>query len=248
MPTRNIIRIDESKCNGCGQCIVNCPEGALQIVDGKARLVRESYCDGLGACLGTCPTGALSIERRGADAFDQEAVRRHMACDAAAAPETSGCPSLRLVQLGSVGGGPADAQPTADSGSFGDAPAAGQLRQWPIQLALVPPGAPFLREAELVLAADCVPFAMADFHARLLRGRALAVACPKLDDRAAQVAKLRAIFEQAGPRRVTIVHMEVPCCRGLLGLVGEAMAASGRQIPVCEMTVGLDGRAVTAPE
>jgi len=232
---RKIVRIDQQKCNGCGQCIVNCPEGALRIVDGKARLVKESYCDGLGACIGTCPLDAITIEAREAESFDAEAVKKHMAearqrqralptaafdCPGSAARETERASAPGAVSNGSLS----------------------QLGHWPVQLTLVPPNAPFLQNADLLLVADCVPFAMADFHERFLRGRSVVVGCPKLDDPESYRLKLASILEQSSVRSLTIIHMEVPCCRGLCHIVKTAMEALGRNLPVKEVTVSVDGR------
>jgi len=239
MAVREIVKIDEEKCDGCGQCIVDCPEGALQIVDGKARVVKESYCDGLGACVGACPLGALTIEEREAEPFDEEAVKEHMA-DAqkqgqtAVPPPECGCPGSAVRQL-------ACASPTGPASSA----VPSQLANWPVQLTLVPPNAPFFQDADLLLVADCVPFAMADFHARFLRGRPIVVGCPKLDDAQSYVGKLRDMFAQSSIRSLTIIHMEVPCCTGLCQIAKIAMEATRRDIPVREVTISVDGH-VTA--
>lgn len=236
---RKIVKIDEEKCNGCGECIVNCPEGALQILDGKARLVKESYCDGLGACIGNCPLGAITIEEREADVFDEQAVQKHMAQAANPAPACpsggGGCPGSAMRQMQPV--------VTEDSASEG---AGSQLSHWPVQLALVPPNAPFLQDADLLLVADCVPFAMADFHSRFLDGHAIVVGCPKLDNSGTYVQKLRAIFEQSSIRSLTIIHMEVPCCTGLCRIARAALEAVGRNIPVKEIVISIDGRVVVS--
>ena len=240
MAVRKIVKIDEELCNGCGQCIVNCPEGALTIVDGKARVVRESYCDGLGACIGTCPEDAITIEEREADAFDEAAMEQHLAeleKQRAALPTLGfGCPGSAVRQMA-----------RASHSECVSAGAPSQLAHWPIQLGLVPPGAPFLKDAELLLVADCVPFALADFHERFLRGRAVVVGCPKLDDPQSHVAKLAAILEQSSIRSLTILHMEVPCCTGLCRIAETAMEAVGAAVPVKEITVSVDGR-VTAEQ
>ena len=233
---REIVRIDEDLCNGCGDCIIDCPEGALQMVSGKARLVKESYCDGLGVCIGKCPVGAITIEEREADAFDEEAVEAHMAQAAATPPPMGGCPGAALRQMAR--------EPAPDSPDVaGEAPS--QLSHWPVQLALVPPAAPFLKDANLLLVDDCVPFAFADFHQRFLRGgHPVLVACPKLDEASAHVEKLAAIFRHAGLKELTIVHMEVPCCSGLCGMVQAALKSAGRDIPVTEVTVNVDGKVI----
>ena len=239
MAVRKIVKIDVQKCDGCGQCIISCPEGALEIVDGKARVVKESYCDGLGACLGTCPMDAIIIEEREADDFDEEAVNRHVAearkQEAALPVLDHGCPgsAMRRMERSSQG----------DSVSSGGG-SPSQLSHWPIQLALVPPGAPFLREADLLLVADCVGFSMADFHDVLLRGRALVIGCPKLDDPQPYVDKLADIIQQSSIRSLSIVIMDVPCCRGLCQIAKMAMKTAGGNTPVKEITVSVDGRIV----
>lgn len=252
MTIRAIVKIDEEKCDGCGQCVPGCAEGALQIIDGKARLVRESYCDGLGACLGVCPQGAISIEQRGADDFDEKAVEAAMKLSAGhpapqpaarkepAARKSAGCPGLQVLQFGPIGA----AAKTPGPGSAATPGAASELRQWPIQLALVPPTAPYLQGADVLLVADCVPVAMPDFQSRLLAGRSVLMGCPKLDDNSPYIAKLKAIFELADLKSLTIARMEVPCCGGLSRIVRAALVASGRSVPVTEITVGIDGRLV----
>lgn len=196
MGKRKIITIDEDKCNGCGLCIPNCHEGALQMVDGKARLVSEPACDGLGACIGHCPQGAITVEEREAPEY---------------LPRTH--PAARVSAL----------------------------RQWPVQLMLVPVSAPYLARADILIAADCVPFAYAGFHEDLLEGKVLLVACPKLDDREVYRAKLAQIFSQQPVRSVTYAHMEVPCCRGLIGVIEEALKTAGRDIPFRRVVVSIRG-------
>ena len=231
---RKIIRIDEEKCTGCGDCVPACAEGALQIIDGKARLISERYCDGLGACLGECPQGAIIIEEREADDFDEEAVERHLHRGREAEGDTAcGCPSATVASFerhDAAGAGPEEAasQPS-------------MLGHWPVQLALVPPGAPFLQGADVVLAADCVPFAHAGFHRDFLRDRALLVACPKLDDYHAHLRKLTEILRQSDVRSLEVVHMEVPCCSGLVHMAKQAIAAAGKDVPLSEVTVGVRG-------
>ena len=241
MTVRNIVKIDLDKCDGCGDCIVNCPEGALQIIDGKARVVKESYCDGLGACIGVCPLDAITLEKREAEDFDEEAVEKHMAETAAAAKKAAA--ELPMVSGGCPGSAMRNLQPTAAAESTSDA-GPSQLSNWPVQLTLVPPGAPFLKEADLLLAADCAPFAMSDFHSRLLRGRPLVIGCPKLDDAQSYVEKLSAIIEQASPRSLTVVRMEVPCCGGLCQIVRAAIESAGRTVPVKEITVSVGGQII----
>ncbi|MBM4093695.1 MAG: 4Fe-4S dicluster domain-containing protein [Planctomycetes bacterium] len=245
MPVRNLVKIDERKCDGCGLCIVDCPEGALAIIDGKARVVRESLCDGLGACLGACPQGAITIEQREAEAFDEQAVERHRAETAGRSGNhgalpimnqpaaLAGCPGARTRQF----------QPPSPSAESVGCPS--QLSHWPVQLALVPPNAPFLHQCDLLLAADCVPFAMADFHARFLRGRPVVVGCPKLDDTQAYVAKLHALLRQSSVNSLTVIHMEVPCCSGLCRIAWLASEGLERRIPIRDVTISLDGRVVS---
>lgn len=244
---RKIIRIDEEKCNGCGLCIPSCAEGALRIVDGKARLVSDKYCDGLGACLGQCPRGALSIEEREAEEFDEKGVEemKRSAPQGAQVHETCaekvdealpcGCPgtAMRVIER------PRNRsfeRVAADEGAT-----CSELRQWPVQLSLVPPGAPYLKGADILVAADCVPFAFSGFHERFLKGRALLVACPKLDDARAHLARLIEIIKTADPSALTVVHMEVPCCHGLRRLVAEAVRRSGISVPVLDITIGVEG-------
>jgi len=252
MPVREIVKIDEAKCNGCGECIVNCPEGALQIVEGKARLVKESYCDGLGACIGHCPEGAITIEKREADDFDEHAIEHHMAAAASRPPVQSagaqGCPGSAVRELKPspaecLGSRVYERKPPVEGFSVSRG-ARSQLKNWPVQLALVPPNAPFLQNADLLLVADCVPFALADFHARFLAGGPIVVGCPKLDDPEAYVTKLRTVFEQSSIRSLTMIHMEVPCCTGLCRIAESAREACGQAIPVKEVTVSIDGRVI----
>ncbi len=233
---RKIVRIDEEKCNGCGACVPACAEGAIEITDGKARLVSEKYCDGLGACLGECPQGAITIEEREGEEFDEQAVRHHLrAKEQASEPLPCSCPSAAVVQfeVPTDVGIPAQATEQARARSM--------LAQWPVQLTLVPPTAPFLQAADLLLAADCVPFAYAGFHHEFLRGHALLVACPKLDDFQAHQRKLTEILRHAEVKSLTVVHMEVPCCFGLVHMAQQAIRASGRDIAFREVTIGIKG-------
>jgi NAD-dependent dihydropyrimidine dehydrogenase PreA subunit len=249
MPTRKIIKIDESKCNGCGECIVNCHENALQIIDGKARLVSDVYCDGLGACLGSCPQGAITIEEREADAFDEEAVR--MRQQRRPASGGGGCPGSAVRSLNGLGSScPAAArfQPderekvTTRSTPVASSPS--RLTHWPVQLSLVPPTAPFLRGADVLLVADCVPVAVPDFHERFLKGRVMLLACPKLDNASAYIDKMVGILEGSGLKSLTILHMEVPCCSGLNRLVRQAAILADSRLPVQEITLSLTGEVV----
>jgi NAD-dependent dihydropyrimidine dehydrogenase PreA subunit len=252
---RKIVRIDEQKCDGCGQCIPACAEGAIALVGGKARLSADVLCDGLGACLGECPQGAITVIERDADAFDEDAVRSHLARigrPAAPAPER---PRLHVVGVpaGSQGGGcpgsrsmtlprralavvPAVAGPALPS-----AGAESRLGQWPVQLHLVPVNAPYFADADVLVAADCVPFAYARFHDDFLAGKTLVVGCPKLDDLQAYADKLTRIFATNAIRSVTVVRMEVPCCGGISTAARRSLAAAGKQLPFRDVVIGVDG-------
>ena len=240
MAVRKIVKIDEDLCTGCGECIINCPEGALQIVDGKARVVKESYCDGLGACLGECPEGAITIEEREADAFDEEAVAAHMAAaKEEEAPLPCGCPGSAMRQM-------TPPEPCCEATC--DA-VASQLTHWPVQLRLVPPTAPFLKDADLLLVADCVPFSLADFHQRFLAGgHPVVVACPKLDNPEEHVQELKTILEQSSLHSLTIIHMEVPCCSGLCRILEKAIQEAGSKVTVTEVTISTDGKVIAEEE
>ena len=231
---RRIIRIDEDKCDGCGQCVPACAEGAIRVIDGKARLTSDRFCDGLGACLGHCPRGALTIEERESAPFDERAVAAHLSQAALHPAVGSRCPSARLIELQTAGVAPG--QPAAAPRE-----ASGALRHWPVQLHLLPAKAPFLRGADLLICAPCVPVAMPDFHARLLAGRVVALACPKLDDQTGYLEKLSAMFAEMAPRSVTVARMHVPCCGGLLQLVRRARDSSCAAVSVADVVVGHDG-------
>ncbi len=249
MPLRQVIRIDEARCDGCGQCVTACAEGAIAVVDGKARLVSEVYCDGLGACLGECPQGAITLETVEAPAFDEEAVRRHLGSRGAAAgpgrphaPElvtpavqpSPGCPGSRSMSFAPQAAGAAADEPV-------EQPSA--LRQWPVQLHLLSPLAPSLRGADLLLAADCTAYALGGFHSRFLAGKALAIACPKLDsNQDVYLAKLTAMIDQAQLNTVTVLIMEVPCCGGLVHLARRAAEQASRKMPVKVVVVGIQGQ------
>jgi len=255
---RVVVEIDEARCDGCGECVPSCAEGAIVLVDGKARLVADALCDGLGACLGECPQGAIRVTEREAAPFDEEAVARHLASAMPPAPRKPAAPqvatvpaprrSLSVVQPAldaSAGGCPGsrsvDLGPPRRAPS-GPAPVTqGQLSHWPVQLALVSPGAPWLAGADLLLAADCVPFAYADFHRDLLAGRRVLVGCPKLDDLQGYVGKLVELFRVSHPRSLTVARMEVPCCGGIVTAAREAVRLSGVALPVTEVTIGVAG-------
>ncbi|HEX78258.1 MAG TPA: 4Fe-4S binding protein [Dehalococcoidia bacterium] len=233
---RKIVKIDEELCNGCGACAMTCAEGAIQIVGGKARLISEKYCDGLGACLGECPQGAITIEERESEVFDPVAAEHHLEALKARSTEPlpCGCPSIQVTQFEpGACGRPEPAETRAAVPSM--------LRHWPVQLSLVPPVAPFLQDADLLVAADCVPFAYPRFHEHLLKGKAVVVGCPKLDDAEYYQKKLAQILHLSGVRSLTVVHIEVPCCFGLVHIVQQAIQESGREIPLRGVTVGVRG-------
>ncbi len=278
MAKRKIIKIDQDKCTGCGLCIPNCPEGALQMIDGKARLISDLFCDGLGVCIGHCPEGAINIEEREAEPYSEKKVmgniikhgkntiKAHLlhlkdhgekaflkeAIDflkekgievpklqeAAACHGQphghggSGCPGSKIMEFGAAE--EARGETTGPKG-------VSQLRQWPVQITLVPPFAPYLNNAEVLIAADCVPFAYADFHSALLKGKVLLVGCPKLDDTGAYKEKFKAIFETNNIKSLTYAHMEVPCCFGMIGAIKEAISESGKKIPFEEVTISIKG-------
>jgi len=276
MATRKIITIDEAKCNGCGNCITGCAEGALQLVNGKAKLVKEQFCDGFGDCIGTCPTGALTIVERDVPEFDVEAVRRnlletqgieavrrmddanaahdrgehpgHPAAPEAPAPHAhhgGGCPGMRM-RMPAAGTAIPAATPAATAGLPGQM-VRSDLQQWPVQLHLVQPGAPFFKNKELAILSTCSPIASADVHWRFMRGRSIVVACPKLDRTEPYAAKLAAIFQEPTIPKALVVRMEVPCCGGLTRIVQEAYRLCGRRdLVIEEITVGLDGNVLSS--
>ncbi|MCA1794779.1 MAG: ATP-binding protein [Desulfotignum sp.] len=241
--TRKIIEIDDEKCDGCGNCVPSCAEGAIQIIDGKARVIADKYCDGLGACLGECPQGALTIVEREAEEFDEEAVHQLLEKQAKAGePETrgpavisGGCPSAAVKNFPTS---PCDCASQAKTQAPGGPSALGH---WPVQIRLVPAGAPFLKNADLVIAADCVPVAYPAFHKDFLAGRAVMIGCPKFDNAQEYVDKLTRVFAESGIKSITAVIMEVPCCAGLPAIVKKALENSGMDIPFSEVTVSARG-------
>ena len=252
---RKIIEIDEKKCNGCGQCVSVCAEGALELVNGKAKLVKDIYCDGLGACIGECPEGALKIIEREASSFHRPGRDRARGADdekavesrkGGKAPKTAkpggagetlpcGCPSSQVMDLKPAKG------PHIYTLAQG---MASELSHWPIKLKLLPPEAPFLKGADLVLLADCCAAAYPNLHPHLLRGRAVVMACPKFDDLEGQINRLAAILEASHPKSLAVVIMEVPCCRGLLFAAEKAIELSGVNVPLTRMVIGRDGKIV----
>jgi len=275
---RQMVKIDESKCDGCGNCVTGCHEGALQVIDGKARLISDLLCDGLGACIGECPQGAIKIEERLAEPYDEAKVMagmvkhgpntikahlKHLADHGQknflkqafdylkkhgiANPleeemkkepkhgghEPCGCPGGRTMDLrDNCGCGDDGADPAAKS----------QLRQWPVQLHLASPMAPYFQKADVVIAADCTAFAYGNFHNDFIKGKAIVIACPKLDDgQELYVEKLQGLIEDAKVNTLTVVTMEVPCCGGLLAMVKQAAAASKRKVPIKSVVIGIQG-------
>jgi NAD-dependent dihydropyrimidine dehydrogenase PreA subunit len=240
MLMRKIVKIDENKCDGCGQCVSACPEGAIAMVKGKARVVNETYCDGLGACIGECPQGAISIETREAPAFSEEAMKKHLQKTSKAqhrhqtAPAEGGfvCPGTLAKRLREIKAG-ADAPQTAVES---------HLTHWPVQLKLVSANAAYLKNADVLLAGDCVPFAMGDFHSKLLKDHCVLVGCPKLDDAQYYIEKLGQILKINKPRSLTVVHMEVPCCFGLKRIAEAAVEMSEINLSVDDITISLEGK------
>ncbi|MFH0839881.1 MAG: 4Fe-4S binding protein [Candidatus Omnitrophota bacterium] len=238
MAKRKIIKIDEEKCNGCGLCIPNCPEGALQIIDEKARLIGDFFCDGLGACIGHCPQGAITIEEREAEKYDEKKVManivKHSSNMIKAQYGFQGCPGSQALDFRASKKGASAKNKTALHQES-------SLRQWPVQIMLVPPNAPHFDKADLLIAADCVPFAYADFHKNFLEGKILLVGCPKLDDIAFYQKKISQIVKENDIKSVTCVRMEVPCCFGLVGMIQKAIADSGKKILFKEINISIRG-------
>jgi Fe-S-cluster-containing hydrogenase component 2 len=235
MALRNIVKIDEEKCDGCGKCIDACAEGAIQLVNGKAKLISEVYCDGLGACIGHCPTDAITIEQQEAEEFDEKAVEQHLAKQKQQGPQIDFvCPGMMAKKL----------RDTDETSNDDLQRVSSQLSHWPVQLKLVPPTAPYLAGADLLLVADCVPFAMGDFHSQFLTGRSIVVGCPKLDDTDFYADKLTDIIKQNKLNSLTVVHMEVPCCSGLTRIATQAVTASGLQLAFDDVTISLQGNII----
>ncbi|UNC93763.1 4Fe-4S binding protein [Candidatus Contubernalis alkalaceticus] len=233
---REIIKIDEDLCDGCGECVPSCAEGAIQIIDGKARLVSEIYCDGLGACLGECPQGAISMEEREAEPFDEEAVEKYL--ETLKDTESTACASTVEQEI-PRGEMPAGIE-TNDAGEDFS-----ELVNWPVKLKLVSPEAEFLKKPQLVISADCVPFAFGNFHRRFLKGRPLLIGCPKLDDTTLYFTKLTEIFKTNNYEKVTVVYMEIPCCSGLYGLVEKALEEADSKALLQSVNIGVDGQEIS---
>jgi NAD-dependent dihydropyrimidine dehydrogenase PreA subunit len=269
---RKIIKIDETKCTGCGMCLPDCPEGALQIIDNKARLISDLFCDGLGACIGTCPEGAISVEEREAEPYDENKVMENIVKQGAnvikahlhhleehnetgllhqaqdylkkkgiAVPEphkknhAHACPGAAMRDMRDKQG-----ETTHHTGKI-----ASSLRNWPVQLQLLNPNAPYLEDADLLVAADCVPFAFGDFHRRFLEGKIMLTFCPKLDKTIdSYIEKLTAIFQVKNIKSLSVVHMEVPCCSGTAAIIREALKRADKVIPLNEYTISISGEII----
>lgn len=223
MVVRKIVKIDESRCDGCGQCISACSEAAIRIIDGKAHLIDERYCDGLGACLGYCPKGAITIEEREAEEFDEETVKSRL----------KGIDKQAIAAL---------TEESLTAGVVKDlSPKHSALSHWPVKLELISPSAPFFKGADLLVVADCVPFSYADFHEDILKGRVVVAGCPKFGNVQLYREKLLEILRNTGVKTIRVVQMEVPCCSGLRYLVEEALKRSGERIPVERTIIGVKG-------
>ena len=276
MAKRKIIKIDEDKCTGCGKCIPNCPEGALQMIDGKARLVSDLFCDGLGACIGSCPYGAITIEEREAEKYDEKRVMENIVKqgkntiiahlehlkshgemnylkeaieflkdkgveipDEFKGAESKGdvpcsCPGMQTMEF------------SKEEEAEASGPQPSQLRQWPIQLHLVSPLAPYFQEKDVVLSADCIAYSLGEFHSKYLKGKSLAIACPKLDgEKERYIEKIKFLIDDAKINTLTVMIMEVPCCSGLLMLVKEALAQAKRKVPLKLIVVGIKGNIIS---
>lgn len=234
---RKIIEIDRKRCDGCGQCVIACAEGAIEIIDGKATLVSDVYCDGLGACLGECPQGALKLVEREAEDFDPEAVEHYLEqkqAEQAAKPQAfhaaPRCPSQQIHML-----------KKGQAPSRHPASAASALTHWPVQIRLIPPNAPFLQGADLLVAADCTAVAVPNFHEKFLNGRVVMIGCPKFDNIMDYVERFAKIFAQNTIDRATVLSMEVPCCSALLGAVRKGMEKAGKEVPLEEVVLGIQG-------
>ncbi len=256
MIKRDIVQIDENKCVGCGLCIPKCQEGALQIIDGKARLSSEAMCDGLGKCLGSCPMDAITIVQREAPSFEEHQPHdhnhghhhghpphdhhKHGQPEGSSPKESTGCgcPGSAMKSFEE------DVQEENTQGVSGEdmeVRIKPQLKQWPVQLSLVPVAAPFFKNSDLLVTADCVPYAYPNYHLELLKGKSVVIGCPKLDNNQSYVAKLTEIFKENDLNSITVAHMEVPCCNGIVWAVEEALEKSGKDIPLKKVEISVRG-------
>ena len=242
---RKIIQIDEERCDGCGQCVPSCAEGAIEVIDGKAKLVEDRYCDGLGACMGDCPNDALTIVEREAEDFDEHAVEKYLEGKAQPQEQTSdeftmacGCPSTQIQSFSPQ----KEDRGVSEPESLGKDQSA--LSHWPVQIRLVPPSAPFLQGAELLILSDCAPVAYPSLHKDFLNGRVALLGCPKFDNAQEYVAKFTDIFRTAGIKSITLLEMEVPCCSALAMIVRKALSIAQADIPLEVYTIGTRGEIV----
>lgn len=244
---RKIIEIDEELCDGCGLCVPSCAEGAIEIIEGKAKLVKDIYCDGLGACLGECPNGALTIIEREADEFDEEAVEEFLKSkksDEATKEEVlaCGCPSAQIQEFV-----PTQSRSEANKPVMQNC-ITSALTHWPVQIRLVPPKAPFLKNADLLVAADCTPVAYPNLHNDFLKGKVVLLGCPKFDNVEEYIQKFTDIFKTADIRSITIVIMEVPCCSGLPAIVKRGLEIAGKDIPIEQIIISTQGQVLNRVE
>ncbi|MDL1963126.1 MAG: 4Fe-4S binding protein [Deltaproteobacteria bacterium] len=239
---RKIIAINEELCDGCGQCAIACAEGAIKIIDGKAKVISDNLCDGLGACIGDCPQGALKIVERETEEFDEDAVEKHLGQQKKAAPIPNtlacGCPSTQIQEFSTE----TTRQSANKSVSLASEESA--LSHWPVQIRLVPPNAPFLKGADLLVAADCVSVAYSAFHRDFLKGKKVMIGCPKFDDKESCVEKFAEIFKIAGIKSITCLIMEVPCCSGLPGILNKAMEKAGITVSVEKIIISNRGKRI----
>ena len=236
---RKIIKIDEELCDGCGLCVPDCAEGSLQNVDGKAKLVADNLCDGLGACLGACPTGALQIIEREADDFDEEAVEeflKNMAETEKTQAPVSKCPSAQIHTLT-----PQTPCQAANKPAMGAPAGSSALGHWPVQIRLIPATAPFLKDADLLIVADCAPVAYPAFHQDFLQGKVVMMGCPKFDDQQSYIDKFADIFRTASIKSINMLIMEVPCCGSMKTIINEALKRAGRDFQVNEHVISVRG-------
>ncbi len=244
--TRKIIQIDEELCNGCGLCVPDCAEGSLKIINGKAKLMADKLCDGLGACLGSCPTGALKIIEREADDFDEEAVKEYLENEKGikkASVNAGGCPSAKLHTFNTIQ--PQSPCQSANKPAAFNSGESSALSHWPVQIRLVPAHAPFLQNAELLIAADCTAVAVRNFQQKYLNNKKVMMGCPKFDDADGYVQKFADILRQCNLKSITILIMEVPCCSAMNVILKKAIELAGVGVPVEQITISLQGEEIS---
>ncbi len=246
MVKRKIVQIDEDLCNGCGECVPNCHEGALQIIDGKAKLVSEVYCDGLGNCLGHCPQDAITIVEKDVEDFDFEETNRHLRKlgreELEKNPLESHLNELKPdLPCGCPGSMVRDLRENNMNDRSLDIDQVSELKQWPVQIHLLPPNAPYFQDSDLLVVADCVGFAYPNLHTKMIKGKSIAVGCPKLDDLEAYKDKIKSIVRYNNLKSITVAIMEVPCCTGLYHIVKEVVEKNGKDIPVFQKIVSISG-------